>query len=1511
MALSTLWMTVLINLLLIGCAFAQGGSLTLDSDGTTTLLSASGATVTLTYTPGDTDTFSPDESPAAYLFAGKITQPANDVSQDGNYISMTTTTGVTMPSGDQVASAEPNYGVVFKSALVQTGQSNTTSYTTTIQIGGEDSIAVGGYYTVIIPAPNSATGSKTNYVANFLVSPTVQSISLGEENTDGYNINIPLSTFGGQKIALMSLLSGGDIFTDIKNPFPVLNITTSKVQGSSGQDETLTFNYGESDSSNTYNYSAIADAGITFGTNGSNIFTVDTTAGGPPELNFSKNTGSQDLTISVNSSSTSSTRDSSPQSETINISTFSTTPDLTGIVEYVNKQGAKIPGTVPAFDFGVNMTVSGGSDTSVEGFPSTVQNDGDGSISFLPENFTFQQAGTYTVTITESSNEQNNNNKNITYNVGNLTYTVTYTVTALTNGSGFGFTDSDVTVSWGDNTSTTYNPGDNQIVFKNQNNTYTSPASLTISGSKTLLNTQTNTNIPTTGYTFSFTIAAQSTNNCPMPANTTVELNTNTGTFSFAPIQFNTAGTYVYQISEQQGKESNITYDPSVFVVTVTVTDNNGTLTATQQSITKNGQTVDQIAFVNKYAPAANTYVPVSVEISGTVSLSQSTIYNGQFSFTLIPVSVSQSTGYVQPPINTDRTATNNGAGVFTFAPISLDKPGIYVYKVIQNTSVNANTAGVTFDTTVYTVVVELTSNSNGTLSSTYIVFKDTQTEQNTQVYSGSTLSSNAVAYKNTYNSTATNTLVINGYKELTYDPTNASPQASKPAAGQFMFKMVQQGTTANSWEATNNANGTFAFPVLRFSSSGTNTYTVSEVNSSTGGYKTDSSVYTVTVECSSGGTITSVSFSKNGDTAQNIIFNNTTTLQPPALSATITPSISGGQGGTNLLGATVNYTVTVSNSAQSQLAKNVSISVDIPYGLSITSISNNGNFVPTYNNSYNTLSSQSLENDLLSPLATSGAGPGQIVWPTISELGSTPVTYTFTAQVTNASAYTTPVKLLATADNIPITATTVVNGRDVGISANAVLTQYSNSYVIGGTVNIVPNTVTPPSGTFTFNLTTLNNAPLPSSTTTINTGSTFEFSPIMFNSPGVYEYSVTQTKGTNNLYTYDTSVYYITLTVTSTGTANTYSITPTIRKQAAGSTTSQVVNAITFTNEYLGGPSTGTNPYLTVTKTQALNFSPSATTSSLTYQSGDKITYFINVTNDGNETITDVQVVDTIPTGIVASSATVYNGGTLSNRVITWNVGDIDKGETETVSFSVTVPSGVNNITNVAQANCYEDPTMESSNEVTASLSTAPTATVSLVKTQKLGDGSFTEMPLIAQENQNVTYQITAVNNTSENLQNLIIQDTIPSGLSLVNGSITNNGKLENGNVVTWSIANLPAGQNASVQFMVTIPTGLTNVPYRNVATLNYSGSSSFVSSNTVAINAPTSGGGSNSGTGTPTKVITKTVTTTTTTTTTANPKTGVNMTIGNWILLCAMSVALYLMIKQRMRTEYRLFKD
>jgi len=99
---------------------------------------------------------------------------------------------------------------------------------------------------------------------------------------------------------------------------------------------------------------------------------------------------------------------------------------------------------------------------------------------------------------------------------------------------------------------------------------------------------------------------------------------------------------------------------------------------------------------------------------------------------------------------------------------------------------------------------------------------------------------------------------------------------------------------------------------------------------------------------------------------------------------------------------------------------------------------------------------------------------------------------------------------------------------------------------------------------------------------------------------------------------------------------------------------------------------------------------------SKLTVSWGETLTFTITYKNTGNADLTGVVISDQIPGGLTYVDGSASHGGVYdpSTRTITWNIGTLTPGSSETLTFQVTVDNtafGV--IENIAVIRCHEIP--------------------------------------------------------------------------------------------------------------------------------------------------------------------------------------------------------------------------
>ena len=183
-------------------------------------------------------------------------------------------------------------------------------------------------------------------------------------------------------------------------------------------------------------------------------------------------------------------------------------------------------------------------------------------------------------------------------------------------------------------------------------------------------------------------------------------LNDGTGAFAFHPVRYTEPGTYSYRVTESAGYDPDVTYDNTVYEVTVTVDVTAGGLAATVRYF-REGVEVDAIEFENEIAGPSSA----EIRFSGIKNLSGKTLHAGEFIFELAET----TEGAASPVI---RTASNDENGSFTFGYVTYDEPGTYTYTVRE---IAGTDPSITYDTTVYQIAV--------TVSDDFTVSADMNTE--------------------------------------------------------------------------------------------------------------------------------------------------------------------------------------------------------------------------------------------------------------------------------------------------------------------------------------------------------------------------------------------------------------------------------------------------------------------------------------------------------------------------------------------------------------------------------------------------------------------------------------------------------------------------------------------------------------------------------------------------------------------------------------------------------------
>ncbi len=115
--------------------------------------------------------------------------------------------------------------------------------------------------------------------------------------------------------------------------------------------------------------------------------------------------------------------------------------------------------------------------------------------------------------------------------------------------------------------------------------------------------------------TFTFRLKTLNPNN-PMPQGSSNGVKavtiTGAGETEFGEFEFAEEGTYVYEISEEVGSDSNYAYDASTYTITYTVTDDNGQLVVDTMVVKDDGTQIPVATFVNTYTEPKKPTPPTS-----------------------------------------------------------------------------------------------------------------------------------------------------------------------------------------------------------------------------------------------------------------------------------------------------------------------------------------------------------------------------------------------------------------------------------------------------------------------------------------------------------------------------------------------------------------------------------------------------------------------------------------------------------------------------------------------------------------------------------------------------------------------------------------------------------------------------------------------------------------------------------------------------------------------------------
>lgn len=298
----------------------------------------------------------------------------------------------------------------------------------------------------------------------------------------------------------------------------------------------------------------------------------------------------------------------------------------------------------------------------------------------------------------------------------------------------------------------------------------------------------------------------------------------NEGTFSFAPLTFDKAGTYTYSVEEVKGNTPGVTYSNEVYTVTIKVDDKDGKLLEPVVTYKKGLSSADEMVFTNTYKAGSSD----KLALSGTKTLKGGILEDGKFTFELYAATLDADGTFIK---GEKLEETVNSGTTFTFEGEAYDAAGEYYYIIAEQAG---SETGVTYDENEFYITVNVEDDGSGKLkANVYQIAEKIET-----VAAG-------VSFTNIF-TPAPIDVTLGGTKTL---------NGRSMTDGEFTFELYQTGANHIVAEGTLpadtavNAGKDFTFDPVSLDKVGSYYYVIKEQKGTAPYVTYDSTVYLVTVE--------------------------------------------------------------------------------------------------------------------------------------------------------------------------------------------------------------------------------------------------------------------------------------------------------------------------------------------------------------------------------------------------------------------------------------------------------------------------------------------------------------------------------------------------------------------------------------------------------------------------------------------------------------------------------------
>lgn len=567
------------------------------------------------------------------------------------------------------------------------------------------------------------------------------------------------------------------------------------------------------------------------------------------------------------------------------------------------------------------------------------------------------------------------------------------------------------------------------------------------------------------------------------------------GTVTFDKITYDTVGEHDYRIIEQSGKLAGITYDRTVHMMRVNVTDDGyGRLNA---AVTYDN-TPDAPVFRNTYQPKDVTVSLTARKTFDNKNASHAKLTDFQFQL----FDNEQAVGVPVQTVNAAEDGTIRFQPLtFTASQLKGNKSKTFTYTVRE---IRQSAGGVNYDSHMGMWQITVSDDLTGRLKA--------RTRTNAAY---------PTTFTNTYQAKPVG-VQFRAHKTLA-DPDHTGIQLQ---AGQYEFKCVEDKTGGQAGTVkTNDQQGNILFDTISYTKTGVYDYTLSEVHGDRGGVTYDATKHHVKVTVTDNGEGQLLADVKYDNGTNIPEFTNTYHAQPATDNPTAVKTMASSKGNKYTLKGedfafTLHQQSAPANVANADQTKRNDQQGNIRFDqLSFPLV---GTYVFTMSEQDTTV-------------------PGVTKDGTVATIAYVVKDVDHTGKLTVVSKTVTP--------------TTGANGKNITFTNH--YSPKNVGYSISGVKNIV-NTDTatsrvPQDGEFKFQLNavsahdadgnaiSMNDMPMPAGSqdgtqTVSNKGSGFTFGQMVYTMPGVYTYHVKELAGTDKTIGYSTQEYDVTVTVTDQG---------------------------------------------------------------------------------------------------------------------------------------------------------------------------------------------------------------------------------------------------------------------------------------------------------------------------------------------------------------------------------------